>query len=207
MNNEQLFRQALQRQNDRAARMKMPADMEQRVTERIARQNAELRHRRVWLFAAIGAVAASLLLLLTLQISKTGHERSSASHLAAAEKTATERVTTQGAKAAHSISRKTGTHDKRAATAAGKRRTTAPMPVQPDTLGDGIWQQKENVLRAIEMLSDCEQTIEHSEQRIRNGIVEATYHATPQPAGAQLVVCDNGDYMVVEDSQPVIIEL
>ena len=61
MNNEQLFRQALQRQNDRAAGMKMPADMEQRVMERIS---GKPKPRRAWLYAAIAAVAASLLLLL-----------------------------------------------------------------------------------------------------------------------------------------------
>ena len=39
MNNDELFRQALQRQNDRAARMKMPHDMEQRVKNRIKSEN------------------------------------------------------------------------------------------------------------------------------------------------------------------------
>ena len=63
MNNDELFRQALQRQNDRAARMKMPHDMEQRVKNRIKSENIA-RH---WLRpAAIVAVAASILLLLTL---------------------------------------------------------------------------------------------------------------------------------------------
>ena len=62
MNNDKtLFRQALQRQNERAARMKMPDDMEQRVMERI-----KPKHHRVWLYPAITAVAASILLLLTL---------------------------------------------------------------------------------------------------------------------------------------------
>ena len=37
----QLFRQALQRQNDRAAGMKMPDDMEQRVMNRINAQSSE----------------------------------------------------------------------------------------------------------------------------------------------------------------------
>ena len=63
MNNDELFRQALQRQNDRAARMKMPHDMEQRVKNRIKSENIA-RH---WLRpAAIVVAAASILLLLTL---------------------------------------------------------------------------------------------------------------------------------------------
>lgn len=62
MNNDKaLFRQALQRQNERAAKMKMPDDMEQRVMERI-----KPKRRHVWLYPAITAVAASILLLLTL---------------------------------------------------------------------------------------------------------------------------------------------
>ena len=62
MNNDNaLFHQVLQRHNERAARMKMPDDMEQRVMERI-----KPRHHRVWLYPAITAVAASILLLLTL---------------------------------------------------------------------------------------------------------------------------------------------
>ena len=64
MNNEQLFRQALQRQNDRAARLKMPDDMEQRVMRRVK----PWKTIRRWLYPiSIAAAAASVLLLLTLQ--------------------------------------------------------------------------------------------------------------------------------------------
>ena len=62
MNNEELFRQALQRQNDRAKGMKMPDDMEQKVMRRIKTRRAA--HR--WLFPlSIAAVAACLALLMT----------------------------------------------------------------------------------------------------------------------------------------------
>ncbi len=77
----------------------------------------------------------------------------------------------------------------------------------PDTLGQGIWQDEENVLLALQMLADCEKTIARSEQRLRNDMVEAAFTALPQPPQARLVVYDNGDYMVVDDSQPTIIEL
>ena len=62
MNKDDLFRQALQRQNDRAAGMKMPYDMEQRVMERIKPEKTSYRW---WYSFSIGAVAASILLLLT----------------------------------------------------------------------------------------------------------------------------------------------
>ena len=61
MNKDQLFRQALQRQNDRASEMKMPDDMEQRVMMRIKSKSKSSR----WLYAAsIIAIAAGLLLLI-----------------------------------------------------------------------------------------------------------------------------------------------
>ena len=61
MNNEELFRQALQRQNDQAAKMKMPDDMEQRVVKRLKSKPKSSR----WLYAAsISAIAAGLLVLI-----------------------------------------------------------------------------------------------------------------------------------------------
>ena len=62
MKQDELFRQALQRQNDRSAGMRMPDDMERRVMDRIKPKKTSYR----WLYAAsIGAIAASVLLLLT----------------------------------------------------------------------------------------------------------------------------------------------
>ena len=61
MNNEELLRQALQRQNDRTSKMKMPDDMEQRVMKRIKSKSRSPR----WLNAAsIIAIAAGLLVLI-----------------------------------------------------------------------------------------------------------------------------------------------
>ena len=57
----QLFRQALQRQNDQASEMKMPDDMEQRVIKRIKSKSKSSR----WLYTvSISAIAAGLLLLI-----------------------------------------------------------------------------------------------------------------------------------------------
>ena len=59
----ELFRQALQRQNERAAGMKLPDDMEQRVMRHIKPQG---RNRR-WLYpVSIAAVAASIVVLFIL---------------------------------------------------------------------------------------------------------------------------------------------
>ncbi len=67
-----LFRQALQRQNDRAAEMKMPDDMEQRVMERLKPKTTKRR----WLYPlSTIAVAASVLLLIMLNIGKQQPEQ------------------------------------------------------------------------------------------------------------------------------------
>lgn len=66
MNNDKdIFRKALQRQNERAARMKMPDDMEQRVMEHI-----KPKHRRVWLYPAIATAAAIIALLIMIHFDK-----------------------------------------------------------------------------------------------------------------------------------------
>ena len=67
-----------------------------------------------------------------------------------------------------------------------------------DTLGSGIWQREENVVLALQMLSECEQTIQREEQEVRNAIIEATFNAVPRPANVILVSDENGAYEVVE---------
>ena len=72
MNNNDLFRQALQRQNDRAAGMKMPDDMEQRVMKSLKPQATKRR----WLYPlSTIAVAASVLLLFILNTEKQQTEQ------------------------------------------------------------------------------------------------------------------------------------
>ena len=68
----------------------------------------------------------------------------------------------------------------------------------PDTLGSGIWRSERNVAIAIQMLSECEETILREEQEMRNHIIQATFNATPQPANAVLVTNEAGDYEVIE---------
>ena len=67
-----LFRQALQRQNERAAGMKMPDDMEQRVMKNIKPKATKRR----WLYPLSAlAIAASVLLLILLNIEKQKPEQ------------------------------------------------------------------------------------------------------------------------------------
>ena len=201
MNNDDLFRQALQRQNDRAAEMKMPDDMEQRVMERIKRKT---RHRR-WLYPlSIGAVAASVVLLLTLHINNNVEEQ-----------------TIGGAKpepvvAAVTPIPKTETPEivqpaspppleKKKRVAKAKIAEIPEIAEIPDTLGNAIWHKKENVERALQMLADLETTIQREEQEIRNNIIEVSFRATPQPANTILVTNEAGDYEVIENTN--IIEI
>ncbi len=67
-----------------------------------------------------------------------------------------------------------------------------------DTLGNGIWRSERNVAIAIQMLSECEETILREEQEMRNHIIKATFNAMPQPANVVLVTNEAGDYEVIE---------
>ncbi|MBQ7526133.1 MAG: hypothetical protein IJT11_00195 [Bacteroidaceae bacterium] len=87
MNNDDLFRQALQRQNDRAAGMKMPDDMEQRVMGSLqdppqpslkGRESFPFKGEleRVWRSRGVWVtIAASVLLLILLNIEKQKPEQ------------------------------------------------------------------------------------------------------------------------------------
>ena len=57
--NDELMKQALRRQQQRADELKMPDDMEQRVKRRLARRSSS---RRRWWLTAAAAVAAALVL-------------------------------------------------------------------------------------------------------------------------------------------------
>ena len=63
---DQGLRQALQHKNEAAERMTLPDDFTDRLMQRIEQEEEKPKHRSTWLYAAIGAVAASILLLLAL---------------------------------------------------------------------------------------------------------------------------------------------
>jgi hypothetical protein len=62
---DQGLRQALQRRNENTERMTLPEDFTDRLMQRIEQKEEKPKHRRTWLYTTIGAVAASILLLLT----------------------------------------------------------------------------------------------------------------------------------------------
>lgn len=75
---------------------------------------------------------------------------------------------------------------------------TSLQDATADTLGSGIWQREENVVLALQMLSECEQTIRREEQEVRNTVIKATFRAMPQPANVILVTTETGDCEVME---------
>lgn len=200
MNNEELFRQALQRQNDRAKGMKMPDDMEQKVMRRIKSKTATRR----WLYPlSIAAVAACLALLMTFHCLYNKVEPKK--DVVVAQKTVKELPVVlpkeQPTKAVPVVKDKKGVTKK----TSKRPRTKTRRKEIPDTLGNGIWKHKENVVRAMKILADCEATIKREEQEVRNAVVKATFNATPHPAGVILVSNEAGDYEVI--STRTIIEL
>ena len=69
MNNDKdLLRQALQRQNERAARMKMPDDMEQRVKMCIEAQREKPQRNILYTLRIVASTAAVMLIGLFLHV-------------------------------------------------------------------------------------------------------------------------------------------
>ena len=216
------LRTALHRLEVSRTAPEVPADFCDRVmaqvnaAPRVPVARAAARRRRLWW--AVAGMAASILLAVVLMW-PTRPEEPTQTAIAAAPKV--DKGATTGTAEAQRPN-----NDATAVTAevqkADKARGRKKVPVNsskadspkgvtarelPDTLGQSIWESEENVLLALQLLSECEETIERSEQRLRNDIVEATFTTLPQCPQARLVVYDNGDYMVVDDSQPPIIEL
>ena len=199
MNNDNLFRQALQRQNDRAAGMKMPDDMEQRVMGSLKPQATKRR----WLYplSAI-AVAASVLLLILLNIGKQKPEQQTP---VVAEVVTEPQPIIPDEPVEHANPTKPIIPVKVAKTAAPKKQLAEAE--LPDTLGQGIFESEENVRLAVQMLSECEATIRREEQQVNNRIIKATFNALPQAENALLVTNENGDFEVIEVSEQTAIEI
>lgn len=194
-----LFRQALQRQNDRVAGMKMPDDMEQRVMRSLKPQATKRR----WLYplSAI-AVAASVLLLILLNIEKQKPEQQTP---VIAEKVMPTVPVISDEPIEHAKPTKPIKPVKVAKTVAPKKQ---PIEAElPDTLGQGIFESEENVRLAVQMLSECEATIRREEQQVNNRIIKATFNALPQAENALLVTNENGDFEVIEVSEQTAIEI
>ena len=199
MNNDNLFRQVLQRQNERAAGMKMPDDMEQRVMKSLKPQATKRR----WLYplSAI-AVAASVLLLIMLNIGKQKPEQQTpvVAEVVTEPQPIIPDEPTEHANPAHPII------PVKVAKAAATKKQLAEAEL-PDTLGQGIFESEENVRLAVQMLSECEATIRREEQQVNNRIIKATFNALPQAENALLVTNENGDFEVIEVSEQTAIEI
>ena len=199
MNNDKLFRQALQRQNERAAGMKMPDDMEQRVMGSLKPKATKRR----WLYplSAI-AVAASVLLLILLNIGKQKSEQQTP---VVAEKVMPPVPVISDEPIEHAKPTKPIKPVKVAKAATPKKQ---PIEAElPDTLGQGIFESEENVRIAMQILCECEATIRQEKQQTRNYIIEATFNALPHAEDAQLVRGENGDLEVMQVSQQTAIEI
>lgn len=209
-----LFRQALQRQNDRAAGMKMPDDMEQRVMGSLTPNPSPSRgepsslvlRRSPLLWRGIGggciAVAASVLLLIILNIEKPQPEQQTP---VIAEKVMSPVPVISDEPIEHAKPTKPINPVKVAKTAAPKKQLAEAE--LPDTLGQGIFESEENVRLAVQMLSECEATIRREEQQVNNRIIKATFNALPQAENALLVTNENGDFEVIEVSEQTAIEI
>ena len=194
-----LFRQALQRQNDRAAGMKMPDDMEQRVMKSLKPQATKRR----WLYPlSTIAVAASVLLLILLNI---GKQKPDQQPPVVAEVMTEPQPIIPDEPIEHAKPTKPIKPVKVVKTVAPKKQ---PIEAElPDTLGQGIFESEENVRLAVQMLSECEATIRREEQQVNNRIIKATFNALPQAENTLLVTNENGDFEVIKVSEQTAIEI
>lgn len=210
----------------------MPDELTERIMNSLPERRAEAttgqKAKKAWLYTAIGAVAASVVLLLALH--QISHYEGGQQQPVVAQRTAvhSEKRTAptdikeapaslQATASAQSDKQKNCENTaikmdhpplqsaKNAKAVDAGERTHTPTVTKtakktkreiPDTLGNGIWTHEENVIRAMRILADCEATIAREHQQLLNEIIEATFHATPQRAGAILVTNEAGDYEV-----------
>jgi len=84
LDKDQGLRLAVQRKNEASERMMLSEDFTDRLMQRIEQQEEQPsdneqqpKHRRVWLYSAIGAVAASIALLMVIQLGQNTGEQPS----------------------------------------------------------------------------------------------------------------------------------
>lgn len=198
LSNDDKLREAISRREQKQP--PMPAGLNDRLMQRLVQPQ---RRRTWWLYPAVGAVAAVGLLLLTLHRQQPKVEPKE-------QPVAAQSATRQEPVAETTAPSPTLFINKERPPIVAKtvtRRTKKQQREIPDTLGNSIWQHRENVVRAIQMLADCEATIVREEQEVRNDIVKATYNAMPQPANVILVTNEAGDCFVSDTNEQTIIEI
>lgn len=211
----------------------MPDELTESIMNSLPDRKAEAtggqKAKKAWLFTAIGAVAASVVLLLTFHhLSTEEGERQPtmvAQHTDAdsekllpppdtKEETPALRQVSVAANSQKQLAQertmlKGNPHPQTALvheTVGASKRAHTPTAEKTvrkagreftDTLGNGIWEHKENVIRAVSILAECEATIAREHQQVRNEIIKTTFYATPQASDAILVTNEAGDYEVM----------
>ena len=187
----------------------MPTDFTERMMERMNTKPSHRLHWWYWLPAA-----ACLLIVVGIGLHYELDEASRSIVQPSAHSQSTERTqpvnrvqpTEQLSAANHSIECSQPVNRVQPVIQSGTANRKAKRTrsrVNPDTLGNEIWQNPENVERAIRILADCKATIQREEQEMRNMVIEATFRATAQPASAVLVTNEVGDYEVIETKRIV----
>ena len=203
LSNDDKLREAISRREQKQP--PMPAGLNDRLMQRLVQQEEQPRRRRMWwLYPAVGAVAAVGLLLLTLH---DDHREVEPKKLpVVAQQAARQEAVAETAAPAPALSIIIEECPPVVAKTVKTGKKTQRREI-PDTLGNSIWQHRENVVRAIQVLADCEATIVREEQEVRNDIVKATYNAMPQPANVILVTNEAGDCIVSDTNEQTIIEI
>lgn len=207
------LRLAVRHMNETAKHPMLSDDFTDRLMQRVEQESEpHVVHRRWWLYASISAVAASIAIVLLLNYNnkveltaqpKTAHVTlaGSADHndLNAANVTnvlndskvpeAPKAITPS---AAPRQIAKASRHS------AAAKETALITDEIPDTLGSSIMASEENMIRALQMLAECEQSIMKGEQTVRNDMIEAAFNSMPQSASAMLVINELGDVEVVD---------
>lgn len=199
LSNDDKLREAISRREQKRA--PMPAGLNDRLMQRLVQPQ---RRRMWWLYPAVGAVAAVGLLLLTLH---DDHREVEPKKLpVVAQQAARQEAVAETAAPSPTLSIIVEECPPVVAKTVKTGKKTQRREI-PDTLGNSIWQHRENVVRAIQVLADCEATIVREEQEVRNDIVKATYNAMPQPANVILVTNEAGDCFVSDTNEQTIIEI
>ena len=159
--------------------------------------------KRRWLLPASAlAIAASVLLLILLNIEKQKPEQQTP---VIAEKAMPPVPVISDEPIEHAKPTKPIKPVKVAKTATPKKR---PIEAElPDTLGQSIFESEENVRIAMQILCECEATIRQEKQQTRNDIIEATFNALPHAEDALLVRGESGDLEVIQVSRQTAIEI
>ncbi len=159
--------------------------------------------KRRWLLPASAlSIAASVLLLIMLNIEKPKPEQQTP---VIAEKVMLPVPAISDEPIEHAKPTRSIKPVKVAKAATPKKR---PIEAElPDTLGQSIFESEENVRIAMQILCECEATIRQEKQQTRNYIIEATFNALPQAENALLVTNENGDFEVIEVSEQTAIEI